>query len=185
MSDGPHRSLPLRPHWRTLARRAAKAAYSPDEVAEALPFALKRDILQAPVKAIREIMGADTLFPSIRIEQLDALRARHPGSAPANLTIDCAIAAVASGVTGEAGTHAAVSAALADTMHSALRSIEEHYQREASPRSSSDVRQRLDAARQKVDCDDLARELLSGKTPPKQRTVNLPTRSGVDEGPPL
>lgn len=185
MSDGPHRSLPLRPHWRTLARRAAKAAHSPDEVGEALPFALKRDILQAPVKAIREIMSADTLFSSMRVEQLEALRAKHPGSAPANIAIDCAIAATANGVTGDAGMQTALSAALADTMHSALRGIEEHYQREASPRSSSYVRQRLDAARQKVDCGALARELLSAETLPKRHTVNLPARSGVDDGPAL
>ncbi|WP_199089759.1 hypothetical protein [Bosea sp. ASV33] len=185
MSDGPHRSLPLRPHWKTLARRAAKAAHSPDEVAEALPFALKRELLQAPLKAIREIMCGDTLFPSMRIEQLEALRAKYPGVAPANLAIDCAVAAVSNGIMGEEGAQAAVSAALADTMHSALRATEEHYQREASPRSSSYVRQRLDAARQKVNCGALARELLSGNTPPKQRAVTLPTRKGVDEGPPL
>lgn len=185
MSDGPHRSLPLRPHWRTLARRAAKAAHSPAEVGEALPVALKREILGAPIKAIRAIMGADTLFPSLRVEQLEALRRKHPGSAPANLAIDCAVAAVASGVTGAAGTHMALSAAFADTMHSALRSIEEHYQREASPRSSSYVRQRLDAARHDVDCGALAREVLTGETPPRRNTVNLPARSGVDEGPPL
>ncbi|WP_374308972.1 hypothetical protein [Methylocella sp.] len=185
MSDGPHRSLPLRPHWRTLARRAAKAAHSPDEVAEALPFALKRELLQAPLKKIREILCGDTLFPSIRIEQLESIRGKHTGSAPAQLAIDCAIAAVANGATGEAGAQAAVSAALADTMHSALRATEEHYQREASPRSSSYVRQRLDAARQKVDCSALARELLSGNAPPKREAINLPTRKGVDEGPPL
>ncbi len=63
MSDGPHRSLPLRPHWKTLARRAAKAAHSPDEVAEALPFALKRELLQAPLNQIREVLNGSTLFP--------------------------------------------------------------------------------------------------------------------------
>lgn len=185
MSDGPHRSLPLRLHWKRLARRAAKAAHSPDEVAEALPFALKCELLQAPLKAINEVMCRDTLFHTIRIEQLEALRVQHPGSAPANLTIDCALAAIASGLTGEAGAHAAVSAALADTMHSALRAVEEHYQREASPRSGNYVRQRLDAARHQVDCGAIARELLSSGVPPRQRAVTLRTRKGVDEGPPL
>jgi hypothetical protein len=44
MSDGPHRSLPMRNHWRNLAERAAKAVFSPQEVSEALPYALHRDI---------------------------------------------------------------------------------------------------------------------------------------------
>lgn len=185
MSDGPHRSLPLRPHWKTLARRAAKAAHSPDEVAEALPFALKRELLQAPLMAINDVMCGDTLFPSIRIEQLEALRAKHPGSAPANLAIDCAVAVVASGLIGEAGVQAAIGAAVADTMQCALRATEEHYQREGSPRSSNFVRQRLDAARQQVDCGAIARELLSAGAPSRQRAVTLPTRKGVDEGPSL
>jgi hypothetical protein len=52
MSDGPHRSLPMRRHWKDLAERAAKAAFSPDQVCEALPLALKCDILEAPIEAM-------------------------------------------------------------------------------------------------------------------------------------
>ena len=47
MSDGPHKSLPLRPHWRTFAQRAAKAAYALDEVRDTLAYAIKRDVLRA------------------------------------------------------------------------------------------------------------------------------------------
>ncbi|MBJ6126887.1 hypothetical protein [Microvirga splendida] len=185
MSDGPHKSLPLRPHWRTYAQRAAIAAYAADDVREALTFALKRDILQAPLRTIRDIMGSDTLFPSIRIEKLEALRSRHPGSAPAQLAIDCAVAAAGRGLSGDAGTYVAVSMALEDTGRSAMRSIEEHYQREAHPRSSRYVRERQQAARQQFDCGALAREILSSDRPPQRRSVNLPVRKDVDDGPPL
>ncbi len=185
MSDGPHKSLPLRPHWRTFAQRAAKAAYAADEIREALTYALKRDVLQAPIKTIRQIMGSDTLFPSMRIEKLEALRSRHPGSAPAQLAIDCAVAAAGKGLAGDAGTHAALSMAIEDTARSAMRSIEEHYQREAHPRSSRYVRERQQATRQQLDCGALARELLSPAKPPQRRSISLPTRSDVDQGPPL
>jgi hypothetical protein len=184
MSDGPHKSLPLRPHWRTFAQRAAKAAYALDEVQETLAYAIKRDVLQAPIKNIREIMDSDTLFSSIRIEKLEALRSRHPGSAPAQLAIDCAVAAACNGLTGQAGTHAAITMAIEDTTRSAMRSIEEHYQREAHPRSSRYVRERQLAARQQFDCGALANELLSHSKPPQRRTVKLAVRDGLDQGPP-
>ncbi len=97
MSDGPHRSLPMRRHWKDLAVRSAKAAFSPDQVSEVLPHALKKEILAAPIKEIRDIMGSDTLFSELRIERLDDLRQAHR-SAAATHVIDCAIAAAASGL---------------------------------------------------------------------------------------
>lgn len=185
MSDGPHRSLPMRPHWKDLAQRAAQGAFSPDQVCEALPYALKRDILEAPISTIRDIMNGGSLFPEMLVEQLEGLRQSCRGSASANLLIDCAVEAAASGLKGDAGTEGALRSALEDTTRNALRGIEEHYQREASSRSSGYVRERLDAARQQLDCGGLARELLSPEKPPARRSVTLPRHSGVDEGPPL
>jgi hypothetical protein len=43
MSDGPHKSLGMRPGWKKFAKRADKAAYEPDQVKEALPDALGDD----------------------------------------------------------------------------------------------------------------------------------------------
>lgn len=185
MSDGPHRSLPLRPHWKTFARRAANAAHTADEVHEALVHALTRDILEAPIRAIRDIMGGDSLFPSMRCEQLEALRSAHSGSATANCAIDCAVTAAAKGIAGDAGTLAAIQSALEDGLRSHVRSVEEHYQREASPRSRALMRERLDAVARPFDCGAIAREILSSEGPPPRRPVNLPTRSGIDEGPAL
>jgi hypothetical protein len=185
MSDGPHRSLPMRRHWKDLAQRAAQSAFSPDQVCEALPYALKRDILEAPIKGVRDIMSGDSLFPEMRVEQLEELRESCRGSAPANLLIDCAVEAIRNGLIRDAGTEAALQNALQDTTRSALRGIEEHYGREASSRGSEYVRDRLDAARQQLDCNALARELLSSEQPPAQRSVSLPRRTGIDEGPTL
>nr|WIE93434.1 hypothetical protein P9270_010105 [Mesorhizobium sp. WSM4875] len=185
MSDGPHRSLPMRPHWRDLAQRAAKSAFSPDEVCKALPYALTRDVLEAPVAAIRDIMNGDFLFPEMRIERLDALRQSCRGSAPANLLIDCAVEAAGNGLRGDAGTEATLKSAFDDTVRTACRGIEEHYQREASSRSAGYVRDRLDAARQQLDCGALARELMSSEKPPVRRSVTLPRQTGLDEGPSL
>ena len=67
----------MRPHWKDLAQRAAKSAFAPKEVCEALPYALKRDILEAPIKQIRDIMVGGSLFPELRIEQLEATQRQH------------------------------------------------------------------------------------------------------------
>jgi hypothetical protein len=185
MSDGPHRSLPMRFHWKDLAQRAAQSAFSPDEVRKALPYALTRDILEGPLAAVRDIMNGDFLFPQMRIEQLEALRQSHRGSAPANLLVDCAVEAADNGLRGDAGTEAALKSAFEDTARNACRGIEEHYQREASSRSAGYVRERLDTARQQLDCGSLARELLSSEKPPVRRSVTLPRQTGIDDGPTL
>jgi hypothetical protein len=184
MSDGPHRSLPLRRHWRDFAERSAKAAFPSAEVCEALAHALKKDILEAPIEEVREIMGGDTLFPQMRIEQLEALRQSHHGAAAAHL-IDSAIEAAGGGLQGEPATEAALQNGLEGIRRDALRGIEEHYQRKADSRSAGFVRTRMDAVRRQHDCGALAREILSTEKPPSRRLVSLPRRSGVDEGPPL
>src|SRR5258708_3674788 len=122
MSDGPHKSLPMRRHWKDLAERAAKAAYAPDQVCEALPHALKRDILEAPIKGIREILdGRQTvLLSEQQIEKLEELRGSCRGSAAANVAIDCAVEAVRNGLKGEAASESAFQNAFEDTMRSAL-----------------------------------------------------------------
>lgn len=185
MSDGPHRSLPLRRHWQDFAQSAAQAAFSPAEVCDRLPQAVTRDILDAPIRAVQAVMGEASLFPEIRIDQLEALRAGCRGSEPANRLIDAAIDAVRNGQTGEAGARAALQNALEDTVRSALRSIEEHYHREAGPRSAGFTRARLDAARQQLDCAALARELLAPGKLPGRRSLGPTRHTGIDEGPRL
>jgi hypothetical protein len=168
-----------------LAERSAKAVYPPDQVCEALPYALKRDILEAPIKDIRDIMNGGSLFPELRLEQLEALRQSCRGSASSTRLIDCAAEAALNGITGDTGTHSALRNALEDTARDSLRGIEEHYQREANSRSAGYVRTRLDAARQHLDYGALASELLSSETPQSRRSVTLNRHTGVDEGPPL
>jgi hypothetical protein len=167
-----------------VALRAAKPAFSPDQVCEALAHALKREILEAPITAIRDIMGGD-LFPQTRVEQLEALRITCPGSASANLAIDSAIEAVGNGGIGDTGTKAALQSALEGIALRNRRGIEEHYLREAAPRSAGFVQVRLDAASKRLDCGALASELLEAATPPARRSVILPRETGIDQGPKL
>lgn len=184
MSDGPHRSLPLRRHWKEFAKRCATAAFSPAEVCEALPHALLKDILEAPITKVRDIMESDILFSDMRIEQLERLRLSNRSAAGSHL-IDAAITAIADDRKGQAGIEAALEAAFEGVGRAAFRSIEEHYMRKAGSRSAGFVRARMDAARQQHDLAALAREVLSAEKPPSRRSVSLPRHLGVDEGPPL
>lgn len=185
MSDGPHRSLNMRPHWKATAQWAANPAHTADDVCRALEHALKRDILEAPIAEVRDIMNSDTLFPDMRIEQLEALRARHPRSPATNSLLDCAVETAAAGAAGDAGTIAAVAATIEDIARAPVRGIDEHYQREAGARASRGVRTRLDEALGKLNSTGIARELLATSQPPSRRSIRVPRQTGLDDGPPL
>ena len=43
MSDGPHRSLPMRPQWKRLAERAHNQAFSVEEAGDAIVDAVSQD----------------------------------------------------------------------------------------------------------------------------------------------
>jgi hypothetical protein len=100
----------MRRHWKDTAERAAKSVNSESEVCEALTFSLKCDILETPIEEMREILDSrkPDLFPTRQVEQLEELRSTCGGSAAANVSIDCAIEAIQSGLRG----HAAVQSAL-------------------------------------------------------------------------
>lgn len=187
MSDGPHRSLPMRRHWKNLAERAAKAAFSVNEVCDALPVALKRDFFaEAPLKTVRDILGGGkqaSLFSDDRNEQLEAAR-QSSRSAVGNTLINCAIEAVSDGLSGEAAFQSALANALEEHARGEFRSIEEHYQDKASAYSARFVRDRLDAARRQSDFTGLASDIAAhGRQP--LGNVQLEKRRGLDEGPPL
>src|SRR5258706_4256180 len=59
MSDGPHRTLPLRHVWRQLAKRAAYWAYDRQDVIDAICPALERDCAwELPKDFMRELHAA-------------------------------------------------------------------------------------------------------------------------------
>ncbi|MEO9338867.1 hypothetical protein ABFT80_15725 [Mesorhizobium sp. SB112] len=186
MSDGPHKSLPMRRHWRDLAERAAKAAYSAHEVCEALPHALQKDLREAPLTAIRDILsgGQGSLFTHDEVERLEAVRQASTRSAASNVVIDCAIQAVSDGLTGDAAYRAALESACEERVRSGFRSVEEHYHREANVHSARYVRDRLDAACKQCDFKTIASGFMSAGKPP-HGAVRLPRHTGLDDGPNL
>lgn len=185
MSDGPHKSLPMRKHWKCLAERAGTPSFCPAEVQEALVVSLKQEFKEAQIEEVRAILGGGDqpmLWLDERISNLDAARESCRGSAAGNTFIDCAIEAVANGMTGDTACEHALQIALGTHAQSCCRQIEEHHCRK-EPRGGPQVRARLNQARIQLRRDELSAELMSSRS----STVNahLSKRSGIDEGPSL
>ncbi|QTN34834.1 hypothetical protein [Cognatishimia activa] len=187
MSDGPHRSLPMRNHWKCLAERADKAAYSVAEVSQALPAALLQEFREAPLEQLMGALGVGeqpVLFAEQSPQELDALRAVSPGSAIGNALIDCAKEAIANGMSGENACLQAIESALDHCTRSAFRGIEEHYYRQAPDYRARFVRSRMDDARNRSDFRSLAKSILNSKGKSMQGGT-ISKQDGLDEGPVL
>src|SRR5919202_1357737 len=124
MSDGPHRSLPMRRPWKRLAARADVPSYSPAEVAEALRSALVAGWSSEVTPSLLRRVGMLTEEGGLFVEQADRdltlLRGTAAASPLAGLLIDCTRDALAEGLRGERATVFAVEAALPEL---ALRGV--------------------------------------------------------------
>ena len=177
----------MRNHWKRLAERADKAAFSPAEVADALPVALMREFQEAPLAQLMKVLGVgeqQTLFSSHCPESLEQLRFACPGSAVGNALIDCALEAVANSLTGEKACLYAIENALDESTRSAFRGIEEHYYREVPDDRARFVRSRMDEARRQCDFGALANSLIN-ESGNRTNDTRLSKQDGLDEGPEL
>lgn len=186
MSDGPHRSLPMRRHWKKFAERASKHSYSLDEVSAVLPSALMNDFKDAPLNQVSGIFLGDGQIPLFQqdcADRLEELRRICRGSTVGNTLIDCAIEANANGLTGEAAINAAVRNASEAYARTILHQIEEHYRRK-QPGSQFNVRNRMSAACNQVSFASFASEMMYGNDGTKGK-FDVMKRTGIDEGPRL
>ena len=96
MSDGPHRSLPMRPAWKKAAERADKPAYSAQAVREAISQAVESDwraeVSDSCVRNLSEIFG-DRQLPLLkdsRAAQFAAIRRSLEGAGGlGGVLVDC------------------------------------------------------------------------------------------------
>jgi hypothetical protein len=67
MSDGPHKSLPMKRSWRRVAECADKRSFTVEEVARALAPALEQDcrdeLRPEFVRSLRRVVEEPSLFP--------------------------------------------------------------------------------------------------------------------------
>lgn len=186
MSDGPYKTLPMRPKWKAVAKRAYNAAFTLEQISESIGPALGsdwRNEVAAPlVNALQRVLIGDdqgVLFPGQMVADVQALRAQCASTMDTSL-VDAALGALADGFAGQAAMEQAVEGALESRVLSDFRQIEEHVLREGPKGRAAGVRARLEAALPGTPLTALAREILNGHRGP---TLQAPTkRDSLDDG---
>lgn len=190
MSDGPHKSLPMKRPWKAVAKVADTEATSMLEIVPRMLNALSKDwreeVTSALQTALRDIFDrADQrlMFPEQRRSELDRLSREAAGLPLARVLIECADQALTAGQHGEPGLEDAARRALELHVTRGLRQVEEHYLRESTAPRAGRVRDNLEQAAAACDLTSWARRLTRIEDGPT--TVRLPKSDGLDDGAPL
>ncbi|MGF6233634.1 hypothetical protein QFZ27_007589 [Inquilinus ginsengisoli] len=183
MSDGPHKTLPMRANWKALLWSAYNPASSSREISEGIAPALSSDwrneVTPTLVRALdRTLCGEAALFPDQTASDVQVLRARSNSPMDASF-IDCALDALADGLSGPEAMILAIEGALETRILSAFRQIEEHVVREGAKGRAAKVRERLETALPNVSLQTLARQILDNSS---RATVQAPKNDGLDDG---
>jgi hypothetical protein len=186
MSDGPHRSLPMRPEWKKVAEYAGNEAFTSQDVCGAIVAALgldfRRDISPGIVGGIQGVLGGATLFGEENLRALADLRPSVAGCELGSALLDHVAYAVSDGKSGDAALQEAVTRTLTDWSGRCARQVEEHYLRKSSAATTKNVRSRIEEGIQQVPFTALTSHLLSPESTPALR---LAKHDGLDDGVPL
>ena len=185
MSDGPHKSLPMRPGWKRLAKFGDNRAFAPEEICKAIIPALEQDCRReiAPefVDALCSVFREQetSLFKDQIGPQLESLR-QTAGSGIGRVVLEHAIRVTEQGGTGIAGLVEAATDALTDRASRGARQVEEHYCRKSSSPRAQKVRARIEAGIGGADIKGLARQVL--KIDPRSSARPTLRQQGLDDG---
>jgi hypothetical protein len=187
MSDGPHKSLPMKPKWRSVAERAYNPAFGIDEISTAMLPALAGDCHDemSPrfVESLRSLCEHhETTLPHINdlSERVENLR-REAGNGMGRRVLEHVERfAAKEGVTINTAVNA-IECAGAERLAKSNRQIEEHTLRNGNVPRANDVRSRLEQATATTALTSLARQVLRLEDTGTARSSAK--RDGLDEGP--
>ena len=184
MSDGPHKSLPMKPRWKRVAERASKPAYTAEQVHEAVDVALREDWRAEVSKAFRSALdiavdAEGSLFADQAKRNVEEL-GRKFASPLQSAIIGEVVGALEMGLRDRLALEAGVAGALAQRGYRAARQIEEHLVRETG-RAVPGLRDRLQGAVSQDRIRDAAKDLLSGS----RRRARPSRQDGIEDGPAL
>jgi hypothetical protein len=186
MSDGPYRTLPMKPRWKVVAKATYLEAYDANEVKQCIEAAVLTDYraevssrLEADIT--RVLTGSDQLglFHDQQIADLDSLQRRSGSPMEASLLGNAKLALI-DGHSGAAAMLQAVEDTLAERCLNASRQVEEHMHREASDQRARFVRGRMETAIGQTDLASLARGALR-VSKQESRTAVL-RQNSIDDG---
>jgi len=189
MSDGPHKSLPMRDGWRKLAQRAANTNFEPTEISEAIPVAIKDDWnaegCGQTVRELRTILEDDrqgSLFGRERQDKIDALKDVSAAGFPLRrMIIECVTQAAENGQDAVNAVQIGVERALTERILRGALQVEEHYLR-SGDEAARTIRGRIGLGAASVPIKSLTDQLInpsSSSLPPPSK------RDSLDDGPPL
>jgi hypothetical protein len=183
MSDGPHRSLPMRRRWQLVAERADKRSYTVAEIRDVLVPALERDCRDemSPefIAELRRVAEEPSLFRDDSAARLEALRPLA-GSGMGRAILDNVGPLAVVDIEGWSLVRESLKAAVQDRAHCGIRQVEEHFLREATAPRANNVRARLTDGVASADFDALVARVLSAKPTPVPRVPKKQT--GLDDG---
>jgi hypothetical protein len=183
MSDGPHRSLPMRRGWKRLAEFADNQTFERDEIRDAVVPALERDCRGEMSRDFLDLCRAcddqqNSLFRN-DTRPLESLRPAA-GSGMGRVVLDYAIQAAARGEAGENISEKAMTQTLVDRAARGARQVEEHYYRKSTKTRATKVRERIEQGIGRADIGGLARKVLKAES---EKSAGAPAkRQGLDEG---
>lgn len=177
MSDGPYRSLNMRPAWKQVAERAAKPAFELEEIRDSIQRALEQDgrkeIPASFVRKVRSVLAdGDQGRLFVAEEMFDQLRSEAAGYPLASVFLDRVIQGARCGDAVEN----ACRDTLAERAASGMRQIEEHGLRQE--RDVGYMRKRLRDAIGQLGFDAISRRVL-GKIPGSRARI---LKTGIDDG---
>jgi hypothetical protein len=183
MSDGPHRSLPMRRRWQVVAERADKRSYTVEEITDALVPALEQDCRteMSPEFIARLLRVAEepSLFTDVATARFESLRPLA-GSGIARSVLDNVAPLSATDLKGWSLICESVKAAVNDRANKGVRQVEEHYLRKESAPRANNVRGRIESGIAGTDLDALVARVLSADPAGAPRAPAKQT--GLDDG---
>lgn len=185
MSDGPWRSLPMRPHWKQVAKQAERQAFSKNDIREVIAVALRKEAADIPLDSIRRAVvpnGQRVLIGPKLSGELDAIRRAHSGSKTTQALLDILNDRGINGSPRKELLQRALSDSLEECVEDHSRAIAEHYFRNCAV-PKVDVEGRIETAIQDLNIQCLALQIL--ESPESQKSANVVRRAGLDDGPEL
>lgn len=171
MSDGPHRSLPLRKPWKDLAQRGDQYGYDAEDVADAATYALasdfKHEVKASLVESLKAIFkGRDNSLqsPEIALQDLEDMKKLAAGSAIGMNFIAYSKEMLSDGIFGEDAFHEALGAAIRSRGYANAMAVEEHYVRKSNLRRATHVKARIVDAISKFSDSHLGAVVINGAT---------------------
>ena len=188
MIDGPHRSLNMPPHWKSLAMQADMEGYSTDDMKCKFEQTLNKEwnssIDRNFLNKVKTILANPPLprFEYCVSEDLELLKNECSGNLHAKLLLDYAINSVRNGQMKSDVSNEFVCNFLIDRSMRSVRQIEEHYLRKSGRSAALKVKSRIERCLEFSLFSNMANNILrsdAGKIKTSKR------QTGLDEGVPL